>query len=143
MRKAHLLVLLFMLIVEVGLEGEFGAAVAALEAARVEERKVFEGPHPIHLIHDFAASQTGGLVEVRSVHCWRLVIRFPKARGQSHCTPILNLWSDYGRSADWKFHFARTLCVIICTNIELELGRRRVVVALLAALCHLRNISRL
>lgn len=42
--------------------------MAALEAARVEEGKVFEGPHPIHLIHDLIAPQTGGLVEVGAIH---------------------------------------------------------------------------
>lgn len=48
-----------MLIVEVGFQCQFGAAVHAFEAAGMEEGKVFEGANPVHLVNDLVTPQTG------------------------------------------------------------------------------------
>lgn len=64
----HLLVVDRVLIVVVRLQGEFGAADRALEATRVEERKVLQGTHPVHLVDGLSAPQTRALVEVGPIH---------------------------------------------------------------------------
>lgn len=68
----HLLVVNRVLIVVVGLQGELGTAYRALEATRVEKRKVFQGTHPVDLIDSLSTSQTRALVEVRPIHDTRL-----------------------------------------------------------------------
>lgn len=64
----NLLVVDRVLIVVIRLQGEFGAADRALEAARVEEREVLQGTHPVHLVDGLSASQTRALVEVGPIH---------------------------------------------------------------------------
>lgn len=68
----HLLVVDRVLVIVVGLEGELGAADRALEAARVEEREVLQGTHPVDLVDGLSASQTRALVEVGPIHDTRL-----------------------------------------------------------------------
>lgn len=62
-----------MLIVEIGLQCKFGATALALEASRMKEGKIFERANTIHLIDDIFATQTGGLVEVWTIHFTMLV----------------------------------------------------------------------
>lgn len=63
----HLLVLLPVLVVVIGLQGELGAADGALEASAVEEGEVLQRAHPVHLVDGLAAPETRALVEVRPV----------------------------------------------------------------------------
>lgn len=63
-----LLVIDRVLIVVVGLQGEFRTADRAFEAARVEERKVLQGTHPVDLVDSLGAPQTRALVEVGPIH---------------------------------------------------------------------------
>lgn len=63
----HLLVLLPVLVVVVGLEGELGAAHRALETSAVEEGEVLQRTDPVHLVDGLAAPEAGALVEVGPV----------------------------------------------------------------------------
>uniref|UniRef100_A0A6B0UTI5 Putative secreted protein n=1 Tax=Ixodes ricinus TaxID=34613 RepID=A0A6B0UTI5_IXORI len=60
----YLLVLLALLVVEVGFEGQLGAAQEALEAALVVEGEVFERAHLVDLVHRLATPQAGVLVGI-------------------------------------------------------------------------------
>jgi hypothetical protein len=53
---------LILLTVEVGLQGEFGAAHKTLEASLMEESEVFQRTDLVDLIHDQGASQANVLV---------------------------------------------------------------------------------
>lgn len=66
-----LFVVLVLLVVVVGPQGQFGAADEALEAALVEEGEVLQGADFVHLVDCLAASQAAVLV---AVHGGRWVI---------------------------------------------------------------------
>lgn len=70
----HLLVLLPVLVVIVRLERQLRAANRALETTTVEEGEVLQGPDPVHLIDRVGATQAGGFVEIRTVHCFVRVL---------------------------------------------------------------------
>lgn len=57
-----------MLIIEIRLERELGAAVHAFEATGMEECEILERPHTIHLIDGLAAPQASRLVEIWPIH---------------------------------------------------------------------------
>jgi len=63
-----LLVVDRVLIIVVGLQRELGTADRALEAARVEERKVLQRAHPVDLVHGLSAPQTRAFVKVWPIH---------------------------------------------------------------------------
>lgn len=63
---------MLVLVVVVGLQRQLGAAVHALEAARVKERKVLQRTDAVHLVDDLAAAQARGFVEIGTVHDGRL-----------------------------------------------------------------------
>lgn len=56
-RLTYLFIILIVLVVVVRLERQLGSAPFALEAAGVEESKIFQRAHPIHLVNDFAAPE--------------------------------------------------------------------------------------
>lgn len=60
----NLLVLLALLVVEVGLQRQFGAAEEALEASLMVEGEVLQRADLIHLVDRLAAPQTGALVGI-------------------------------------------------------------------------------
>lgn len=59
---AHLSVLVVLLVVEVGFEGEFGATDLASEASAMKEGEVFEGTDFVHRIHRLSAAKAQVLV---------------------------------------------------------------------------------
>jgi len=70
----HLFVVLFVLIVEICLERQLGAAMDALEATGMKECEILKRPHAIHLIDGLAATQASGLVEIWTIHSVNVVV---------------------------------------------------------------------
>lgn len=66
--SSHLLIVLRVLIVEIALECQLGAACFALKAAGVKECEVFERSNAVDLIDDLIAAEACRLVEVGTIH---------------------------------------------------------------------------
>lgn len=64
----NLFIFLPVLVIVVGLEGQFSTAYGALKATRVEEGKILERTDPVHLVHGLPAPQTRALVKIHMVH---------------------------------------------------------------------------
>lgn len=73
--EAYLFVFLFVLIVVICFQCQFGAAGYTFEAARMKECEIFEWTDTINLIDDFVASQTRRFVEIWSIHHFRMASR--------------------------------------------------------------------